>query len=60
MDFWTTTAFAILLEVLTKKEKVKQFGSVIAKVYVKIEKLARMDQTLTEAIRLQRSKEGLE
>lgn len=60
MDFWTALAFNAVLQLLGDKKQYAKFGSVIAKVYVKIEKLAQLDQRLTDAIRLQRAKEGLD
>ena len=59
MDFWTNLAFNAVLQVVGDKKQYQKFGSVLAKVYVKIEKLAAMDQRLTDAIRMQRAKEGL-
>ena len=59
MEFWTSLAFNAVLQILADKKQVDKFGSVLAKVFVKIEKYANMDQRLTEAIRLQSAKEGL-
>lgn len=59
MEFWTSLAFNAVLQILADKKQVEKFGSVLAKVYVKIEKYAAMDQRLTDAIRLQRAKEGM-
>lgn len=60
MDFWTQAAFSVVLALLANPKRDKKFSAVIAKVFVKIEKLAQLDQTLTMAIREQRVKEGLE
>lgn len=58
MDFWIPMAFTVLLEVLAEKGKATKFAARFAKVYVKLENLAKTTPALADAIESQRAKEG--
>jgi hypothetical protein len=59
MDFWTSLAFNAVLQILANRQEVGKWYGVLAKVYAKIEGLARVDPRLRSAVEDQLRKEGL-
>lgn len=58
MDLLIEVGISALLSVLRTKKDVRKWEASIAKVYVKIENVAKLDQQLSNAIEMQRNKEG--
>lgn len=56
MDILISLGVNAVLEALKDKAKLVKFVDAFAKVYVKIERVAATNMTLTEAIRRQREK----
>lgn len=59
MDFWTSLAFNAVLQIVANRKEAGKWFGVLAKVYAKIEGLARIDARLRSSIEDQLRKEGL-
>lgn len=58
MDFLTKLAITAVLDLISDRKAAKKAYPAIAKVYVKIEFLANLDQALLDEIQHQRAKES--
>lgn len=59
MDFYINLAISILLQVIRDSKANKKFYPALAKVYVKLQIAANMDQALVLEIEKQLEREGL-